>query len=611
MGRSGRGIRWELPWALALIALSAGCDQRPADPVACPADRTATLGLLLRARLTAPNGGTGQSAGHVNALLAVDDDLYAANAQDAVAAFALVADGSLRSTAPLATGVDPRRPPFCTALAAHGPSSTLYCGYAYGDALAAFRLTPGAAPTLRAMRALDDPRLSVRGMAVAGDLLYLALFRNGLWTARIATDGSLSDLQDTGLGGDPRFVSVAGDRVVVLDATRGLVLASAAGRSVTVLGSVPLDGPSLDLSVRDGVAIAALGSAGAAIVDVSGSAPSLRLSLRPPCVVTSGDLAADSAAVVCTSGTLLYDLSGPAPRVAGFSAAHAIMLQGRFHRGELLVTDWLDLVRFRADPRGQEVALDTAWGTYERADGTSSVVVRNLTDQPTRVTALGTRAALGSGVVAAQGVWRAAIPSDEFDDDDGVLAAVARVSTLDPAGCSLATFGPRLLRRSEPVGPGVPPAVGDAMPAVTLAVPGGGGVITLPEPGRATRYVFWSHDCAAMWPELEDLDHLARVGRSPDGAEPVFISAEDPARVRVRDRWPVPNLRLAYYGSMFDTVPPEVDAVISRYGGDLYERGFINASMLSGARHPTDYTTDARGIVRAVERLYRGAFPLR
>jgi hypothetical protein len=611
MGRSGRGIRGELPWALALVALSAGCDQPPADPVACPADRRATLGLLLRARLTAPNGGTGQSAGHVNAILAVGDDLYAANAQDAVAAFALVADGSLRSTAPLATGVDPRRPPFCTALAAHGPSSTLYCGYAYGDTLTAFHLTPGAAPTLRAMRALDNPRLSVRGMTVAGDLLYLALFRNGLWTARIAADGSLSDLQDTGLGGDPRFVSVEGDRVVVLDATRGLVLARAAGRSVTALGSVSLDGPPLDLSVRGGVAIAALGSSGAAIVDVSGAAPSLRLSLRPSCVVTSGDLEADSAAVVCTSGTLLYDLSGPAPRVAGFSAAHGIMLQGRFHRGELLVTDWLDLVRFRADPRGQAAALDTAWGTYERADGASSVVVRNMTDLPTRVMAIGTSDALGSGTVAAQGTWRAAVPGGQFTDDDGVLTTVARISTLDPSGCSFAAFEPRLLRRSEPVGPGVPPAVGDAMPALTLAVPGGGGVITLPEPGRATRYVFWSHDCAAMWPELEDLDYLARVGRSPDGAEPVFISAEDPARARLRDRWPVPNLRLAYYGSMFDDVPREVEAVVARYGGDLYERGFVNSKMLAGARHPTDYTVDAQGTVRAVERLYRGAFPLR
>jgi acetyl esterase/lipase len=50
---------------------------------------------------------------------------------------------------------------------------------------------------------------------------------------------------------------------------------------------------------------------------------------------------------------------------------------------------------------------------------------------------------------------------------------------------------------------------------------------------------------------------------------------------------------------------------IARYGGDLYERGFVNSQMLAGARHPTDYTVDAQGTVRAVERLYRGAFPLR
>ncbi len=606
------------PWSFvlpALAALLAGCDDAtpgaaPRPSPACQPDAGLAPGLRTLARVTAPNGGTGQTAGHLSDLAIMGDDLYLANAQDAVATFRLQDGTGVASTAPLAEGVDPHRPSLHTAVALHERSGTLYGAYALGDYVASYRLTPGRAPRLLAERALDDPRLGARDLAVSGDVLYLALFHHGLFAASIGADGAPSDLRDTGLGGDVRAVEVSGDRAVVLDAERGMVVARVEGRAVTETARLALDGPRLDLSVRGDVAYAALGSEGAAVVDLAGGRPTLRAMLRPPGVVTSVDGDGSLAAVACTSGVFLYDLSGASPRLAGYDPSHAITLRVRFHRGELLAADWLDVVRYRVDGHGRVSALDVAWGAYDRPGARSLVVARNVGGDPLGLVVMHRGGDLARATVAGGETFHAEVPDAAFEVRGEYREFSPVVQARDAQGCALDGFSPRVVQRVAPPGGRSPPAVGDPMPSLTLARPGG-GTVTVPEAGHVSRVVFWSADCAAMWPEVEDLDWLAGAGRPVDGAEAVLVSSDDPARTRVTDRWPLRNVRLAFWGSPFDNVPPEVQATASRYGGDVYEGGFVNPEMLSGAQHPTDYLVERDGVVRAVERLYRGAFPLR
>ena len=56
---------------------------------------------------------------------------------------------------------------------------------------------------------------------------------------------------------------------------------------------------------------------------------------------------------------------------------------------------------------------------------------------------------------------------------------------------------------------------------------------------------------------------------------------------------------------------PEVAAQNSTYGASLYDDGFWLGRIVAGASHPTDYLVDENAVVQAVEREYRGAFPLR
>jgi hypothetical protein len=314
-----------------------------------------TVGLQPLARLTAPNGGTTQNAGHLNEILPVGDLLYAANAEDTVATFGLSVDGSVRSIAALPTGVDGRTGRVCTTVALHPTSRTIYCGFTEDASrgLTTFRLGDDGVPALRDTNAIESLVLNVRHLHVVGDTLYFALFRGGLWAASIASDGALSNFHDTGLAGDIRFVEGDASRLVVLDNDRGLVIARPEGERVVELGRLGLDGPKIGLSLRGDRALVALGSAGAYAVNVAGERPVVEAVYRPPGVVTSVDRDGDALAVACTSGVFLYDVAGVSPRLAGFANARAIMLHARFHRGELLVADWLDLVRYRVNLQGR------------------------------------------------------------------------------------------------------------------------------------------------------------------------------------------------------------------------------------------------------------------
>lgn len=568
-----------------------------------------TVGLQPLARLTAPNGGTTQNAGHLNEILPVGDLLYAANAEDTVATFGLSVDGSVRSIAALPTGVDGRTGRVCTTVALHPTSRTIYCGFTEDASrgLTTFRLGDDGVPALRDTNAIESLVLNVRDLHVVGDTLYFALFRGGLWAASIAADGALSNFHDTGLAGDIRFVEGDASRLVVLDNDRGLVIARPEGERVVELGRLGLDGPKIGLSLRGDRALVALGSAGAYSVNVAGERPVVEAVYRPPGVVTSVDRDGDALAVACTSGVFLYDVAGGSARLAGFANARAIMLYARFHRGELLVADWLDLVRYRVNLQGRPRALDVSWGTYEREEARARLVVRNVSDEPLTFDG---HNSFSSHTVGAGTTAEVPLAPNLFrDDGDEIWLLNLEVRTLDEDGCVTSLFNSRALRRRGALGPRTRPAIGDRMPTFLAASPGGGSFV-VPREGEVTRVVFYEADCAAMWPEMLDLEYLTARRLDPNGTIPVLISDTNPSRLHVPARWGLRSVRFGYTGSRFDTVPADVEASAARYGGDVYTHGFIQNDMLSGARHPTDYTVDRDGVVRAVERLYRGLRPL-
>jgi hypothetical protein len=568
-----------------------------------------TVGLQPLARFTAPNGGTTQNAGHLNEIFAVGDLLYAANAEDTVATFTLAADGAVRSLAALPMGVDGRTGRVCTTVAMHPASRTIYCGFTEDASrgLTTFRVGDGGVPTLRDTNAIESLVLNVRDLHIVGDTLYFALFRGGLWAASIGADGALTNFHDTGLVGDIRFVDGDASRLVVLDNDRGLVIARPEGDRVVELGRLGLDGPKIGLTVRGDRAFVALGSAGAYALNVAGERPVVESVFRPPGVVASVDRDGDALAVACTSGVFLYDVSAATPRLAGFANARAIMLYARFHRGELLVADWLDLVRYRVNLRGRPRALDVAWGAYEREEASAKLVVRNVSDDPITFDGHNTfssrqvAAGMSAEIPLASNLFRA--------DGDELWSLDVEVRTLDDDACVTSVFNARALRRRGALGPRSRPAVGDRMPTFLAASPGGGSFV-VPREGEVTRVVFYEADCAAMWPEMLDLEHISARRLDPNGTVPVLISDTNPSRLHVPERWGLRSVRFGYTGSRFDTVPPDVEASAARYGGDVYTNGFIQNEMLSGARHPTDYTVDREGVVRAVERLYRGLWPL-
>lgn len=580
----------------ALCAVACACERAPASDVA-----PASLALRETARRRHPYGGSGQTAGHLNATLLIDDRAYVANGQDAFGTYHLTDDGGLEVDLPLPEGDISARGLFCTTLAWHAPSRTIYCGYAIAarDGLAAFDLTRSDEPSLRATRATTDPRAHPRSLWVVGDTLYLAVFGEGLLAAPIEAGGALGALRVAWSGGDARFVGGDARRLVVAARERGLVVLEPAAETLRERGSLALDGPPQDLSVRGDRAVVALGSEGAVVVDLSGASPREVVRVRPPGVVTSADLEVDHLAVACTSGVFLYDLSGASPRLLGFSPATSIMLHARFHHGSLIVADWTHMVRYAVDPRGRSAGLDVSWGTYQ-VSWPVRVSLRNPGPEPLRVAALfaspieagETRDVVLDGAPLGQG------------RDEMRLEVIPR--TLD--GLSGPTAQVTVLVRG-PHSPPLPPPVGGAMPRVTFAL-SGGGTLPLPLPEGRTRYVYYSADCAAMWTQIEDLDHLEGLGERLRGAAPVFLSREDPARFEFQRRWGLRHARFVYYGGPFDPVPDEVRRSVAPYGEDLYYDTFVNSSLRSGAAHPTDYTVEADGTVVAVERLYRGRYLL-
>jgi hypothetical protein len=596
------------------IALDAG------EPPLPPAD----TGPGLRAVSVDDAPPTTLGTGHLARMLLVGDRLYVANSSDGVMTWSLASSGQLSllsSTRPLrrdpATPEEIARPVTrCTALAVHTASNTLYCTAA-DAALGWFSLADRDHPAQQTGSDVSSElRRGYRDALVVGDALLLAGFDRGLLRATIARDGTPGTPAPTEITGDIIALAGDGDTLALLDRRRGLVSFRVENGSVRERGVLALDGPPLGLRVHGTRAAVALGSQGVALVDLAPDAPAITRRVPTTAVATAADFDGPALVVATLTGTWLYDLTRTQTRVAGFDVAEFGALDVLLTPGgrRALAIDWRKALSFDVNLDGHAVLLDADTGYQLRRGDEAVVHVRNPGDIRLTFSVQVNRPG-GANVVVYRTIEpgetvRAVVPWSAIEPALDVFSstAVLRVISWDAAGTQRERQGMLVV--------GVPNAdtaratlvtVGDRFPVLTRR-DGASGPAQLPASGR-TAMAFVLPDCALQWPALEDLAWLARRGRAPRGYTPVVITISYSPR---EDPW---------YGTVFP-------AMWSLAPLDTLAFGDYSASAAGGGGRPSaevfdtrfttrfaggaDFTdvvyTDETGLVRDVERLYRGAW---
>jgi hypothetical protein len=433
----------------------------------------------------------------------------------------------------------------------------------------------------------------------------------------IDAQGRLGALELVPLAGNVRRLAAdAQGRLWVLGLDRLTLLD---GQTLAELAAITLDGPALDLAAWGDEAIVAQGSMGARIVALRGDTLELVATLEPPAVVSAVDLRDDVAAVVGLTGAWLYDRrdASSSPRPAGFRRAGAwhqdsrtgSMLYARIVAGDLLVSDWNFVSRFGMDASGELVGLDLPRAVYVAGEAESvEIPLRNVGRHPLEVELRGVgwielaTLTIGPGETA-----RVELDAAHFELD---VPTVVALLVRDGDGI-VAMPSTVVLRRPPlaqwPIDPHGAPAPGHAFPAIALGV-GTLDAMTalwLPLPDVAQRVVFWGTDCVAMWPEIEDLAHRQQTGRLAPGTV-VLAAHQNPQVEGVNARWGLDDVPWGSFGP--DVITPEIAALNPWV--ELYDDAMGLHQLPGAAYHPTDYEVDAQGLVRAVEREYRGAYGL-
>lgn len=621
-----------LRFNLALLAVSscflAGCTEAPGadrgavvsmppsnpppNPPPPPDPNWVIPGIVERARFEQTT-----FSAHLGEIAVLNDYVYVANSFDAFAAYQLGPEGQLAIT--LDKPADPL--PRCTTLTVHAPSATLYCGSDRSDSIAAYDLTSPGTPKLRNAQALASPGLFVRDIFVDGDTLWLARFDDGLWTAHIGVDGSLSDFVKIDIAGNSRFVARSSEYILVATSDRGLLVLDNLLNKPLELFAQALPGPALDLAAHgDHVAIA-LGSQGAQYISLQSSLVN-PVAVHPPGAVVAADVDPQGTWLAATTfdGTYVYDLNEMPPRLAGYVQNNAVGTDVAFVQGDVVVSDFFYLNRHFLRPGGQVTQLSITRGTYIPEGQAARIPLHN----PGVVPLLATFRDVGGKYITEQVVPPGQtipfeLPLDKYAPllDPVIPTTQLRVETSYPAELDSATpswkLNPKesivsLLVRPANANPAQSghPAPGDVFPEVWTAV--SNAVSIVPPPATKSRLIFFSTDCIAMWPEVEDAAWLARHGQLDGGATPLFLSHDAAEEMSFPKRFGVDDFMFGRCGSF---ALPEVAAQNSTYGPVLYDDGFWLGRIVAGASHPTDYLVDENAVVLAVEREYRGAFPLR
>lgn len=560
---------------------------------------------------------------HLTELVVHAGHVYAANSWGGVGVLRLEDDGGLTITD---YGSEVYGELRCTSLAVHRSSNTLYCA---GDtpngveprtpAIERFSLANPGQPERG--EALPIGFWSVSDIEVVGDRLLVHQFQDGLWVAEIGPDGVLSNLADAEVEGNARTSVVVGERVITAFADvegDGTQLRLYDVDGWTELDRLALAGPPLGMSADadggDRLAVA-LGSAGLALVDVGPDALTLTRTLQPPAVVTHALVAGEIAIATTLSGAFAWDLSIPEPRLFGFGAEgtqgehrDGNMLHGVLHDGELIASDWTWIERWAINPTGDVVALDVPRGAHARPDGPVRWQVRNPGPIPLRAEIWHQREHLFDVHAAADALTEIEIPfelREKLGLDEPTVQLNLRVFDVDvaPEGEPLSTSTFVIVQRSsdDPL----PPAVGDAFPTVTFADPHAQlELFTVPF-AEGTQTIWFTLDCALMWPEVEDLAWRVRSGLDVGPGTPVILSNTDLILDGFAARRSLDGVRLGLYG---DTAPAPVAEANAAFDEDLYKSFFV--PELPGDAVIMDYVIDPDARVTSLERTYRGPWSL-
>lgn len=562
---------------------------------------------------------------HLVELVVHGDHVYAANSNEELGVLRLEPEGGLTVTQPGGMTEDNPR---CTSLAVHAASDTLYC--AADEALhfptAGVSIYDISTPGRAELRdRFELSRRSVRDIEVIGDRLLIHHFDQGLWTAAIGPDGGLSTLVDTGVAGNARIsAELAGGRIASLfgDVEGTGAQLRLFDLEFNELDRLALDGPPLGLSADfDGDRVAvALGSAGVALVDVGSDSLARGRRLAPPGVATHAIVDGDLAFAITLSGAFAWELgsAGGEPRLFGFGPSGVPgperagnMLHGVLaDDGSLVTSDWLAVERWAVDRGGEVLDLDVPRGVYVQPEGPVRWRLRNPGPVPLRAQMRLDRHELGSVELGPGELFELELGGERrrelWPADEPVARVYLRVydASLGEQAEPLSSSVLVLATRPESLEAGVPPATGDPFPELWLSTPAL-EPFTLPTTTGSQTIWFWP-DCALMWPEMEDLAWLARTGADTRPGAPVLISEYNIVEDGFAARWGLEGTVYGHWGTLAPAAVQDANAV---YGDDLYAPFFI--AELPGDAMPTDYVIDEQGVVRSIERMYRGPFSLR
>ena len=614
--------------------------------IGCEASPPSGVQSELRSGLVLRGGERATPNDHLVELVVHEGHVYVGNSNYGLSAMRLEPDGSLTLTQSNTSDVDYPDPHRCTSLAIHRSSDTLYCASDWGwpdsdlpedPKLTVFDLSEPGNPIVRQRFALGSG--VTRDLEVVGDRLLLHHFDEGLWTVAIEADGSLGPFETkTAIEGNARVsVGLAGGaRIATLFSNAGG--ASNAGSAeqpgggaqlrlytadFVELDRLDLAGPALGLGGDEsGTArlVAALGSGGLALIDTADDHLVVSQMFTPPAVVNHAVLDGDRLFAITLSGAFAWVLSesGEA-RMIGFGPSGDAgpdragnMLHGVVHEGELITSDWLYVERWAIDPAGVTTTLDVPRGLYVGPSGPIQWQARNVGNERLRVEfkLLGKYDVIAQGELEPGATGSFEIAADAragLLGDEPVTRVVGYVYDGEIEGPSAplsSTLLVIVVRGPDQDPAQGRPAPGDRFPKVALqSSPETTFEVPTPEGGQT---VFFSPDCALMWPQLQDMAWLSRIGQLPREGPAILISQYDVAHDGFAERYGLWGASFGYYGPYASAEVAEHNA---GFAADVYESFFIQ--RMPGDAMPTDYSIGADGIVRSVERMYRGPWTLR
>ena len=582
-----------------------------ADGVAWTGDRTP---LPPGPGLTPLGSGNLSAAAHSRELT-VDGDLVFVADSNGLPVLRMAADGRVAVVHPIAVP----REQHCSTTSLHARSRTLVCGAGDTGTLDLIDVHDPAAPRSRLWSINDhdargqEPVYQVHDVEVSGDTLWMAAQHNGLLRSTLGGDGMPLDLVRTGRGVNVVGVVAGGGRLALIDRARGLMILSEG--ALSLLGSAPLDGPPLDVTMDGDRVAVALGSEGARVFRIVDGVPTELARVQPRCVATAVALSGDELAVSCLTGVTLYDLSVTPPRVVGYHAAQYGMLDVAFTPRGLLVSDWYLVSLLATNPWGFVDYPDVPRALRLAPARDARLVVRNPAQTPMTarwrlVRFPGVPVAEGALTIPASGDAALTVPYAQLEaagSREGsayVVFYTGPTAPLPGAGGAYTSLFTRLATELPERGF---VGIGDRFPTLRRTV-ASAAPSALPLAGAATLMMFLTVDCYLQWAQIEDMAWSRAHGMTQPTPTVLYLTT--------RDKDPFdPRLFMAAHGAA-DLPTVEWADYARSVPGQEAEANPVRAFEMSfmmrtpGADFPHDYRVAADGTTTDTMRMYRGHWPL-